>query len=249
MGLEIVGVEIGVASPVRDWHDIQWQLVNGCTRVSEGCEHCTAEITMARWSRGQSFSQLRNDPHDARWTGRVEIVEEALTLPKTWEDPRWVFVCSMADLFHESVPFEFVARALEVMAAFRHHSFGICTKRADRMADFFVTFGPAPDNVMVGVTVEHQKYDDRLIQLTSIKAKTRWVAVEPMLGPVNLKPFLHGGFVQWVTFGPEIGEGRRECNPVWARQLLADCRETGVPFFTKHRIDGETIRERPCVTA
>lgn len=245
MSLEIVGAEIGVASPVRDWHDVQWQLVNGCTRVSAGCESCTAEIMMARWTPGQAFSVLRDGPHDARWTGQVEVVEDALTLPRTWIDPRWVFVCSMADLFHERVSFEFIAHAIGVMAAFPQHGFGICTKRAERMAAFFAEFGPAPDNVMVGVTVESVEQRNRLDELQKVDAKTRWVAVEPMLGPLyTLKPYL-GTVVHWVTFGPEIGIKRRECRVEWARQLRDDCRESGVPFFTKHKLDGEIIRERP----
>lgn len=248
MGLEIVGAEIGVASSARDWYDLQWQLVQGCTRVTEGCEHCTAEIITARSPRQQRFATLRGGPHKARWTGRVETLDDALAAPARWPTPLWVFVCSMSDLFHEKVPFEFIARALEVMGAHPQHTFGLCTKRADRMVEVLDRFGPVPDNVMVGVTVENNdRAAQRVSKLKYVQAKVRWVAAEPMLGPVWLGTWL-GTVVNWVTFGPEIGEGRRKCDVEWARRLLADCREANVPFFTKHNIDDEEIRERPCAT-
>ncbi len=200
---------------------------------------------MARSTLHQEFATLRGGPHEARWTGRVEVLEAALARPRQWPSPRSVFVNSASDLFHEQVPFEFVARAVEVMAANHEHTFGICTKRADRMVKFFEWFGPVPDNVLPGVTVERIDYTSRVEALAQIPAKTRWIAAEPLLGPLDsLKPYL-GSVVNWVTFGPEIGAKRRECDPKWARQLLADCREANVPFFTKHKLDGEAIRERP----
>lgn len=248
MGLQIVGEFVGVASHMRDWHDFEWQLVRGCTRVDAGCERCTAEISTARAGHTE-FSVLRDGPHDARWTHRVEPLWDNLRLPRNWvASHQWVFPCSQSDLFHEQVPYTFVSAALETMAAFPQYTFGICTKRAERMADAFERFGPAPDNVMVGVTVATQANIDRVQALATVDAKTRWVAVEPMLGPVDLSADL-GTVVNWVTFGPEIGVNRRECNPAWARKLLSDCRAAGVPFFTKHLLDGQQIRERPCAMA
>jgi protein gp37 len=247
--IEVIGPEIGVASAARDWWDIQWQLLRGCTRVSSGCEHCSAEIMVARDPAQQGYARLRKkgDPHDARWTGTVDTIPEALAELKTWREPLRIFVCSMSDLFHETVPFGFIAQAIEAMGAHPQNTFGICTKRAMRMADFFKKFGPAPPNVMVGVTIEHSSYLHRAVFLAAIAAQIRWVAVEPALGDVaeGLLPHLRLGHVNWVTFGPEIGVSRRECDPEWARKLLAACRTTGTPFFTKHLLDGKAIRELP----
>jgi len=89
-----------------EWCDAVWNSVRGCSRVSEGCRHCYAERTAARFSGpGQPYEGLAvmgsDGPH---WTGKVRLVEELLDWPLRRRKPLRIFVNSMSDLFHESVP-------------------------------------------------------------------------------------------------------------------------------------------------
>lgn len=43
-----------------------------------------------------------------KWNGQTHLVKKALQKPLKWKKPRVVFVCSMGDLFHESVPFKWI---------------------------------------------------------------------------------------------------------------------------------------------
>jgi protein gp37 len=72
-----------------------------------------------------------------RWTGEVRLVPEALDKPLKWRKPRRIFVNSMSDLFHEDVPFEYIAAVFGVMAACPQHIFQVLTKRPARMVEFF----------------------------------------------------------------------------------------------------------------
>lgn len=64
---------------------------------------------------------------------RVSFWPERLDEPLGWRKPRMVFVCSMGDLFHEDVPFDFIDRVFAIMALCPQHTFQVLTKRADRM--------------------------------------------------------------------------------------------------------------------
>lgn len=118
-----------------EWTDATWNPVRGCLRVSEGCRNCYAEIVAARLSGpGQPYEGFANrDNPKSKWTGKVALIESALTLPLNWKKPKRIFVNSMSDLFHESLPDEAIDKVFAVMALAPQHTFQILTKRPERM--------------------------------------------------------------------------------------------------------------------
>lgn len=93
------------------WTDATWNIVTGCTRISDGCTHCYIERTPPFRIQGRSF----DGPQIGATTG-VQLHPDRLGWPLHWRKPRRIFVCSLADLFHEQVPDEFIARAFAVHA-------------------------------------------------------------------------------------------------------------------------------------
>jgi protein gp37 len=88
-----------------------------------------------------------------------------------------------------------------------------------------------PGNVVIGVSVENQKYaDERREVFKSIPARVKFVSYEPALENVDWSGW---EFVDQVIFGGESGPGARECDPQWGRNALAFCREHGISFFCK----------------
>lgn len=118
-----------------------WNPIRGCTRTSPGCGGankqggCYAEKIAARFSKpGQpfhGFATLRNG--EARWTGKVDLIEERLTEPLRWRKPADIFALSMSDLFHEKLDSWQIARVVAVMEVAQQHTFKVLTKRSDRM--------------------------------------------------------------------------------------------------------------------
>lgn len=210
------------------WTDETWNPTRGCSRVSPGCVNCYAERQAARFANPagayedtgvteagpfHGFVHIVNG-HPA-WTGKVELIESKLLEPLHWRKPRRVFVNSMSDLFHESLPDEAIDRVFAVMAQAPQHTFQILTKRADRMLKWFSgekdfersredhvdeaagSFGwchanvygrwPLP-NVWLGISVEDQKSaDERIPLLLQTPAVVRFVSYEPALGPINFE--------------------------------------------------------------
>lgn len=106
-----------------------WNPVRGCSKISPGCKHCYAETFAVRWRgiHGHAYEQGFD----------LRLVPEKLDEPLRRRKPTTYFVNSMSDLFHEQVPFEYVAAVFGVMAASPQHTFQVLTKRAERMHDFF----------------------------------------------------------------------------------------------------------------
>ncbi len=126
-----MGDKTGIA-----WTDATWNPLRGCTRVSSGCENCYAEKVAARFSGpGLPYEGLATRG-PARWTGKVRLAEKHLDDPLRWRRPRRIFVNSMSDLFHESVPDEWIDRIFAVMALAPQHTFQVLTKRPGRMRSY-----------------------------------------------------------------------------------------------------------------
>ena len=125
-----------------EWTDATWNPLRGCSRVSEGCRNCYAEKVAYRFSGpGQAYDGLVRIASDGerrpQWNGTTRLVESHLLDPLRWREPRRIFVNSMSDLFHESVPDEWIDRIFAVMALCPQHTFQVLTKRPERMLAWF----------------------------------------------------------------------------------------------------------------
>jgi protein gp37 len=137
-----------------DWTDATWNPIVGCSIVSPACTNCYAMEMAGRLSAMAEAHKAAHggDPgplchYDgliqpsrggAVWTGKTALAPDAvLTKPLHWRRPRRIFVNSMGDLFHESVPDEWIDRVFAVMALAPQHTFQVLTKRAKRMRGYF----------------------------------------------------------------------------------------------------------------
>lgn len=115
-----------------EWTDDTWNPIRGCSRISAGCMNCYAEDMAHRFSGpGKPYEGLTNDR--GVWNGTIRVVDEHMTDPLRWRDPRRIFVNSMSDLFHEAVSDETIDTVFAVMALASRHTFQVLTKRPDRM--------------------------------------------------------------------------------------------------------------------
>ena len=125
-----------------EWTEATWNPITGCSLASPGCTNCYAmQLAGTRLAHIPSRAGLtRAAKHGAGfrpvWTGEVRFNEEFLTQPLRWKRPRMIFVCAHGDLFHESVPDEWIDRIFAVMALCPQHTFQVLTKRSARMREY-----------------------------------------------------------------------------------------------------------------
>jgi protein gp37 len=135
----------------------------------------------------------------------------------------------MSDLFHEKVPVSFINRVFEVIHEASWHTFQILTKRSGRLLELDPEL-VWPENVWMGVTVENQNCDIRINDLRNTHAITKFLSLEPLLGPIK---DLNLENINWVITGGESGPGARPMESKWVRDIRDQCLSANVPFFFK----------------
>jgi protein gp37 len=209
----------------------------GCTKVSPGCKHCYAEA----WSRrvGQDLWGTR--------APRRALSENYWRQPIAWNaearrlgERRRVFCASMADVFEDRRDLDGKRERLwPLIEATPQLDWLLLTKRPQhvlRLAPYGSTW---PTNIWLGSTAENQKWlDRRMNELNSIPARVLFLSCEPLLGPIDLTPWLNLAessvrMPDWIIVGGESGRNARPMNPEWARALRDQCFDAGIKFLFK----------------
>lgn len=235
------------------WTDYTFSPWWGCTPVSPGCANCYAAAIAKRF-RGLEYRK-----------GAARQLTKDWEQPKRWNrkaaklGKRFKVFPSMCDPFDEEVPQIWLDRLLFGAIETPNLDWLLLTKRPEQIAyrTLKAGFNNFPTNVWLGVSVENQEQADKRIPLLlSIPARVRFLSVEPLLGPVNLTPFvnrkihsircekclgpgMNGGeackcqWVDWVIVGGESGPNRRDCGIEPLLSVVQQCTNAGVPVFVK----------------
>ncbi len=225
---------------------ISWTLATenfwmGCTKVSEGCQHCYAEPIVNRIA--PPFNELKRTS------------DKTFYAPLSWKEPMFIFANSISDFFHpDADPWR--GDAWSVIRRASWHVWQILTKRPALVRERLPSdWGRGWDNVWLGVSVENQRAaDQRIPLLQAIPASIRFLSIEPLLGEIDLSNHLLDG-IGWTVVGGESGPHYRSMNIAWAKKIRDLCIAKNVPFWFKQQsdprpemnpyLDGKEWRQRP----
>ncbi len=217
--------------------DKAWQLIDGCSPVSAGCDNCWSAGMTHRFKQGLTYDK-------GKFTGEIITREDKLSLPLNTKKTKKTTVWSVwNDLFLASE--SFIWSAINTMRLRPQHTFLILTKRIEKAAQIcsFLKF-PLPNHIWIGASIENQQTaDERIPHLLQILGK-KFLSIEPMMGNIDLKlndefPDQDGCYedarhnIAQVICGGETGPHARPCHPDWVRSIRDQCQEAGVPFLFK----------------
>ncbi len=205
------------------WTDHTFNPWEGCQKISPGCDHCYAETRNAR------FSAPKGEPRVALNWGqgapRRRTSVSNWRKPLAWQDGaerfaaqhgrrQRVFCASLADVFDNAVDPAWRADLFELIRATPGLDWLLLTKRIGNVEAMAQAAGGLPENVWLGATIVNQEEADRDIpKLAAIDVEVRFLSMEPLLGPVELHP--------WLLYQPcpnsldglpvDPSTGQREC--------------------------------------
>lgn len=203
-----------------EWTERTWNPVTGCTKKSTGCLNCYAEFRAKRFQREGKAKYVNGF--------NVTLHENCLREPLSWKNAHMVFVCSMADIFNELVPFEFIDQIFSVIKS-TSHIYQLLTKRPERMREYFSSHH-IPSNVWVGTTVEAKSTVSRIDFIRDLNATVKFLSCEPLvedLGHIDLTG------IDWVIVGGETGYGARPMKEEWVFNIKNQVEKSGAKFFFK----------------
>jgi len=229
-----------------EWADHTFNPWVGCTKVSPACDHCYAE----GWAKRSGMVEWGTHAERRRtsainWAKPIKWNTEAERLGVRCR----VFCASLADWADKAVPDQWRLDLAAVIRKTGWTDWLLLTKRIGNAAAMLAKMFPegVPSNVWIGATVCNQEEADRDIpKLLALPVETRFLSMEPLLGPVAVFSEITGellhtsgdefspGSIDWIIVGGESGPGARPMHPQWVRSLRDQCAvANGAAFFFK----------------
>lgn len=270
-----------------DWCDSTWNPVTGCMH---GCEYCYARRIAERFG-GASETHNNETCCECQWitegTGSIHVLEHhiydydygrkapypfdfdptfhryKLDEPQKWKKPRTIFVCSMADLFGEWVPDEWICEVFEACEAAPQHRFLFLTKNPGRYCHLErAGIMPKGDNFWFGATFDHSNWpghdgpheipgrpttfalhgkmvhDAGDFYYPAYPEKNRFVSFEPLLYDIGAHIGSTGA--QWHIIGAETGnrKGKVATQREWVEHIVEYSDKNHIPVFMKESLRG-----------
>jgi protein gp37 len=254
-----------------EWTDHTFNPWEGCQKVGPGCDHCYAEARDNRFTGGKHWGPgaPRRRTSAVNWRKPLAWDKAAKEAGVRYR----VFCASLADVFDNAVPQGWRDDLWALIEATPNLDYLLLTKRPGNIANMLPVpfdFDKHFPNVWLGCTVVNQAEADRDIpKLLAVPAVVRFLSMEPLLGPVDLRPWIGsqpyipgasthvgvdgyerqdigGGIIDgidWIIVGGESGPGARPMSPQWARDIRDQCIAAGVAFHFKQNGEWVSVSE------
>lgn len=235
-----------------EWCDSTWNPVTGCLH---DCEYCYARKIANRFG----MNQYDNDCHV--YTDKVKSYSDAVhTGPYPWgfaptfhkyrlDEParktkgQNIFVCSMADLFGDWVPDEWIQEVFTACKKAPHHNYLFLTKNPKRYSEIYrgeldyrcyMWFGATATDSR-SFAFKGQELFDSTGKIERLHAK-RFISIEPLHEALNEKMLaVNIKYLDWAIIGAETGNRKGKIIPKkeWIDNIVEECRHAGIPVFMK----------------
>ena len=257
-----------------EWCDYTWNPVTGCLH---GCEYCYAKKIANRFGKllepdvypedlkSKTFKAVLYQKHDNPYPYLFAPTfhRYRLSEPARKTKGQKIFVCSMADLFGDWVPGEWIEEVFRACEDAPQHKYLFLTKNPKGLRYPFHQYFNNK-NWWVGTSVtcnaDHQRAWD-LLQETTRKTN-KFLSIEPLHGEFDLvkydllykgypKIVTIGDYYNWVIVGAETGNRKDKIIPKreWIENIVSACRHADVPVFMKDSLKDlmgkEFIQEYP----
>lgn len=151
--------------------------------------------------------------------------------PQRWKKPRTIFVCSMADLFGDWVPDEWIEQVFEACEAAPQHRYLFLTKNPKRYVALYRNgILCVRDSFWYGSTITGANEPFFFSRVPDDNPHT-FCSIEPILEPVGTMQVMP----DWVIVGAETSNRKGKVVPQkeWIDEIAAECKRRRKTLFMK----------------
>ena len=232
-----------------EYCDSSWSPITGCYN---DCLYCFARATANRFKGcdcavgGETDENIVYLKERLKVTNKDGVVRNAaypfgftptfheyrLDDPKTKGFGKTIFVCSMADMFGNWVPDEWIKKVFDACEAAPGHRYLFLTKNPERYI-MLCKKGllPEGDAYWYGSTVT-----DSYMPMFYSNRHNTFASMEPMLAPYTTKCAGEAmQYMDWFILGAETGNRKDKVVPKreWIEEVVEYARANGKPIFMK----------------
>lgn len=241
-----------------EWCDSTWNGWWGCTKIAPACDFCYAAVLDKRTGGDHWGNVPRRRTSEKNWHEPLKWQRDAAAFLAKHGHRRRVFCGSMKDWADNQVPKEWRADLWQLIRDCPDLDWLMLTKRPQNIAKMLPAFwDDIKGSIWLGTTIEDHEHATRNVpHLLEHDAAVRFVSCEPLLGPLNLRTWLHDsdchwqdGFctcseprehsIDWVITGGESGPHARFTHPDWLADIRDQVAKSRAAFL--HKQNGEWV--------
>lgn len=227
-----------------EWADYTWNPVTGCWH---GCAYCYARKIATRYGKELEDNSATNLTYprihclDNKIKGnpypyifQPTLHRYRLEEPAQKTKPQTIFVCSMADLFGDWVPDEWIEAVFAACERAPQHTYIFLTKNSDRYLRLHLDGKlPTRENMWYGTTVTGIPSE----YLFTWGEVNTFFSIEPLLGPLPVAIYEFGA-PSGIIIGPETGNRKGKVTPKkkWVDDLCIQADVCGASVFMKDKL-------------
>lgn len=202
-----------------------WNPWHGCKKISAGCQNCYVYRTDAKYEKDSTkVAKTQNFDLPIK---RNRAKEYKLITKDN------VYTCFTSDFFLEEAD-EWRSEVWRMIKERSDLKFLIVTKRIHRFSQCIPDdWGDGYENVTLCCTVENEEMANfRLPIFMNEPIKHKMIVCEPLLGKIDLSPYLSSA-IELVLAGGESGNEARVCDFDWVLDIRKQCIGANVTFHFK----------------
>lgn len=236
-----------------DWCDSTWNPVTGCLN---GCEYCYARRIAERFGTHNKYERpyepvldvpirrVRTEAEPYPYGFMPTFHRYRLDEPRRWTKPRNIFVCSMADLFGDWVPDEWIREVFQACEAAPQHRYLFLTKNPKRYFDLYekdiIPRGVKAWNKYFGCTITKPTDEFFFNNLYGNGIDhPGFLSIEPIMEDFDICEFdKDENGVKWIIVGAETGNRKEKVIPKreWIEHVAETCKRNNIPLFMKESL-------------
>lgn len=225
-----------------DWCDSTWNPISGCLK---GCRYCYAAKQAERFGGLPPDSdchvqedlnrKLNGKPDPYPFGFAPTFHRYLLDVPRHWKKPRNIFVGSMADMFGDWVPDEWIREVFEACEKAPQHRYMFLTKNPKRYIQLYDNrILPERENFWYGSTATTGG-----VPIFWSDKHNVFCSIEPIherfecVGLDN-----ENKMADWLIIGAETGNSLEKISPKkeWIDEISEYASRAGIPIFMKKSV-------------